>query len=215
MGCFVAILGTHSAQAWTSILTQCVSLLDSEDINVRSEALNCLSAVIVSVKTAVLSRLPTFLPTLLDQIQDIFSKRSAESMAVLAAVEALEVVVSFLASFISPYLAKILNVVAACGNASVKSTVKDTFAVKVTKIRNVLTEAVPFRVMFGAFSASKDLQEEITVKSNYPMTELSTQKNRTKIVENSQKRKSTMPQKRQKVGFGKKRTKNAVPNIWA
>ncbi|GAV00112.1 hypothetical protein RvY_11006 [Ramazzottius varieornatus] len=158
-----AILGTHSAQVWTSILTQSVSLLDSEDINVRSEALNCLTAVIVSVKTAVLSRLPTFLPTLLDQIQDILSKRYAESVAVLAAIEALEVVVSFLASFISPYLAKILNVVAACGNASVKSTVKDTFAVKVAKIRNVLTETVPFRVMCGAFAANKELQEEITI----------------------------------------------------
>ena len=158
----VAILGTYSAQSWTTILTLAVSLLDCDDLNVRCEALSGVTAVIVSVKTAVLSRLPSFLPALLDQVRDVLS---TESVAVLAAVEALEVVVTFLPAFLSPYLPKILNVVAVSANVSVKSTVKESFAVKLAKVRSVLTDAVPFRVMFGAFAGSKELQEEITVIS--------------------------------------------------
>jgi hypothetical protein len=145
------ILGTHSSDAWTSIMSTSTDLLDSPDLTIRCEAVSCLTTIVATVKTGVLSRLSEFLPRLLEHVHQILSNKTQDSVPCLTALEALEVVVTSLTAFLSPQLPKILSIVAMCAMRNVKMNLKDVFGAKMLKIRGVLSNDVPFRVMFAAF----------------------------------------------------------------
>ncbi|OQV19734.1 HEAT repeat-containing protein 1 [Hypsibius exemplaris] len=145
------ILGNHSAETWTTILSTGVKFLASSDISIRCEAISCLTTVIVTVKTSVLPRLPEFLPGLLEHVHQLLSGKAQDTASLLTAIDALEAIVSILTAFISPQLPKILAIVAQCATKTVQPTLKDSFSGKVVRIRGILCGDVPFRVMFGAF----------------------------------------------------------------